>query len=204
MPDQELFITGATVASFFTLYSMYSKSTGKLDPKQLKQIFGFENVTFSLKEINKVLALAGLTILGVSCAPKDLLGDASGAVLREHATSLLVSHSLYSTYEFYDLSATKLWVNNKRRLAIIAGQAALSMVAMETFPALCGGKTTSELTGQTQTAILSVSLALGSAHFYFMEIKPGPYQGKLAIRPWGYVAAVGAAVGLGNLLMGDN
>ncbi len=39
------------------------------------------------------------------------------------------------------------------------------------------------------------------AHFYFMEVKPGPYAGKLAIRPWGYLAAVGAAVGLGGLLM---
>ena len=42
----------------------------------------------------------------------------------------------------------------------------------------------------------AAAMALGLTHFVLMEIKPGPYSGSLAVRPFGYLGAVAGVAGL--------
>ena len=78
------------------------------------------------------------------------------------------------------------------------GQVGVTMLAVEAFSGDTSSSSalTSSLTAQ---ASLTTSLALGTAHFYFMEVKPGPYSGSLQVRPYGFLALVSAVVGLGAL-----
>jgi hypothetical protein len=39
-------------------------------------------------------------------------------------------------------------------------------------------------------------VALGMAHFYLMELRPGPYKGRLGIRPFAYTAFAAGVAGV--------
>jgi hypothetical protein len=195
--SQELCITGGVVASYFVLYSAYDKKSATLKPEMLTKIFGFSNLNFSLREINKVLALAGLTVFGMSFAAEPLfaLGAASSTAFQEQAAGLLVAHGIYSTISFYGGDFMKKYVKNKRNMAIVMGDVALSVVAAEAF--LGSSSLSQSVQDVSKETVLAASLLLGTLHFYFMEISPGPYTGTLKVRPYGFVAFGASALALG-------
>ncbi len=48
----------------------------------------------------------------------------------------------------------------------------------------------------THKAWPAVPVVLGLAHFYLMEVRPGPYRGQLGIRPFAYTAFAAAVAGV--------
>jgi hypothetical protein len=189
----ELAVTTGIVGSYFILYSSYDKKSATIKPEMLAKIFGFSNVTFSLREINKVLALAGLTVFGLSFAPAVVSLEADAAsILQTHAASLLLAHGLYSTGSFYGFDPVKKYVENKRNLAIVMGDTALGLLFAETQYS-----SVSKAIDVSKENVLTASIILGTVHFYLMEITPGPFTGKLKVRPYGFVAFGASALALG-------
>eukprot|EP00760_Papus_ankaliazontas_P037695 PhM_4_TR8700/c0_g2_i1/m.33266 len=159
--------TVVVVGSFFVFYSGYDKSTGRLNlRKMLVPIFmptTRKAVSVSLFEVNKVLGLAGLTLLSVSYVP---LGDLS--LLRPHALALLTAHGAYSSVKFWRRAmprsgkSVSMWLGAATLLLAVSGESTTTVVSS-------GG----------------VVCLLGTVHFYTMETDA---RGKLGVRPFGYVA----------------
>ena len=193
--SREAIVSAGVLGSYLVLYSGYDKKSGSLKLDMITKILGFSNVTFSCREINKILALGGLTVIGLSFAAPQL-GAGSTATLQEHAAGLLLVHGLYSTGSFYGWSPVKKYLNNKRNVAILMGDAAVALLATE---ALAGESSLSAVQNVSKENLLAASLFLGTCHFYFMEVVPGPYMGKLKVRPYGFLAFGTSAIGLGLL-----
>jgi hypothetical protein len=93
--SKEAVASCAVFGSYLIGYSSYSKATGSLKPELLLKILGLTDkstLLFTLRETNKVLALAGLTVLGASFT--GYLGD--GEVLRQHSAAMLLTVKLYT------------------------------------------------------------------------------------------------------------
>ena len=216
----QLAVSGGTLGAYLVFYSGYSKATKSLAlSKQLGPILSFRNVKFSLRELNKILALAGMTLAGASLLCNDSESSQTGADLRKSAAGLLVAHSTYSqwfsmengrdqlskfpeplrvaanagTVSFYDLSLWKIWLENKRWIGILMGQGALLALLAE-----------SKIAAPADAPLLvpAAAMTLGLSHFVLMEIKPGPYNGSLAVRPFGYLGAVAGVAGLFSVGLG--
>ena len=88
------------IISYIIFYSCYDKLKKKLTiiPK-LKQIFLFKNVNYSLREINKVLALAGLTLFAYSFI--NLIKSHDIKLIRSYSFYILVVHGNFSLYTFF-------------------------------------------------------------------------------------------------------
>ena len=89
----EVAASTGVLASYLVLYSSYSKATKNLKPELLMKILGLtekSTLHFTLREINKIAALAGLTVLGSSFVPQlGFLGDAEG--LRQCSAVMLLT-----------------------------------------------------------------------------------------------------------------
>jgi hypothetical protein len=88
--SKEAMASCAVFGSYLIGYSSYSKATSTLKPELLLKIFGLtekSTLHFTLRETNKILALAGMTVLGASFT--GYLGE--GEVLREHAAVMLLT-----------------------------------------------------------------------------------------------------------------
>ena len=84
---------------------------------------------FAQRGINKVLALAGLTLTGSAAIPQSLAWESS-PLTRKAVLSIGVGslglHVLYSVWDFYGLSLSKLWAAKAKgktyeKTAIVAG-----------------------------------------------------------------------------------
>ena len=160
----ELQLAILCLISYVVFYSCYDKVKKKLNigPK-LKQIFGFKNMNYSLKEINKVLALAGLTLYAYSFI--NLNNSYDIKLLRKYAFYQLVIHGNFSIYTFYD----KYF--GPKKFAMFFGSSALTSMLLIQFEFI-----------DPKFSILSLMIA--TLHFYTMETKPNGLQ----IRPYGYLA----------------
>ena len=96
----ELQLSILCIISYILFYSCYDKLTKKLRiiPK-LKQIFLFKNLKYSINEINKVLALSGLTLFAYSFITHASHKDTK---IRQYAFYQLMVHGSYSLYTFFD------------------------------------------------------------------------------------------------------
>ena len=208
VPDVHLRVAAiacGTYGSFFLLYSGYRKPApqstgldtfnGSLDPvEELPKIFAPEKLggLHSNRQLNKVAALAGLTLSGMAALPEKLVWEGMQnerlAVLRIGVASL-GAHILYSIASFYKwnpINMLKGAGKNLRfeQLALVAGNLAF-------------GGYIRNARGDLEGDALSVASLLGMTHFYLMETKSGLPE-DLPVRPWGYVAFLvpGIAVGL--------
>ena len=77
----QLAISGGTLGAYLIFYSGYSKKTKGLElAKQLGPILSFKSTTFSLRELNKIFALAGMTLAGASLLCNDQTTAVSAAL----------------------------------------------------------------------------------------------------------------------------
>jgi hypothetical protein len=175
--------TLGVVCAYAVLYSSYSKATKRLEPRLLADIVLFRRGwEFTLKEVNKVLALAGLTMLG---APDvmALLAQRSPPGLRHDGMRILMVHGLLSMNLYFDRL-----VQPAKRTAMWTGVLAL----------FCGAIAYTEgLVPISPRLALLATVGLGTTHFYLMEKNE---RNKLVIRPFGFLALVVGVLSTGRLL----
>ncbi|GBG32064.1 Hypothetical Protein FCC1311_082892 [Hondaea fermentalgiana] len=192
-----------TVVAYLGLYTAYSKTEKKLKSDGLLDVVAVrKSADHSAVEMNKVLALAGLTTLGVSLSPYAIDVVDTPYDLTVASTVMLSVHSMYSVYKYYgspNIPEASSFLNIvedaksesssgqvafKRKVSVLTGMAAAGILDawLLGFMPMSYGSAISALT-------------LGTLHFYFMEVT---YNGSLAVRPFGFLAfAVPIVSGIG-------
>eukprot|EP00656_Telonema_subtile_P013070 TRINITY_DN16631_c0_g1_i1.p1 TRINITY_DN16631_c0_g1~~TRINITY_DN16631_c0_g1_i1.p1 ORF type:complete len:238 (-),score=71.55 TRINITY_DN16631_c0_g1_i1:295-1008(-) len=211
-------LAAGVYGSFFLLYSGYKKGSqlnktpvqasfsGEMDVcAQLTDIFGKLTHKSAHRQVNKVVALAGLTLSGAAAIPRSLLWNEL-PLTREFTLKIglgsLGVHVVYSVYDYYHASVSKLWEANCKpshkyeTLALVAGSGAMATFAWAA-QGLPGLAHTPQLLNSENVgdALVAASVA-GMAHFYFIETATGKPQ-DLPVRPWGYVAFVVPSIAAG-------
>ena len=174
-------LTLAVSALYLVLYTGYSKSKRRLDMQQLWDVLTIRQSRVTGRELNKVAGLVGLTLLAISYLWGPMMW---GEVVRMYASLLLVGHAIYSVGILYHWDLRALYFRNARWLAIVLGQVALSLLIIHHLLPSLGIYVHVSL--PMRASVLSVALAI--FHFYGMEVRPGPWQGELSIRPFAYTA----------------
>lgn len=227
--------------SFFIFYSGYKKgnaqNTGENSSKVAQSFNGKLELTGSDLErmvtkpgseganiqLNKVVALAGLTLSGMAAIPESIawqgMVDTRKSTLQLGTGSLIchVGYSLAHYYKLFDgpaypaslaqpglsLDLHKLANANAKpaltyeRTALIAGAAGIAIytaAAFEVGPA--AARVDLSVVGSQSSDVLAAASILGLTHFYFMETSSGSPQ-DLPVRPWGYLGFVVPSVAVG-------
>ena len=160
--------------AYIALYTAYDKKTKTLKPSLLFNIMllqGEGGYTHTLKELNKVLALNGLTVLLLSFA--NLQNYNKNELFRISVFALLV-HSLYSFYEFYGFSINAVLKDKLLKpTSIVLGVLCQLLINMAYF------------TNTVPFSVLALeATVLGVLHFWMYEVD---YKYVLQIRPFAYL-----------------
>merc|ERR1719476_142421 len=189
-------LTATTYASYFLFYTAYDKGSRTQKPDLLADVLLARKGLFHTnRQVNKVLALAGLTLASFAALPAWMPLAEARAGLARPALLSLGAHFFYSWYSFLKLSPTwfanggaKKSTHTYEAAALRMGAAGLSLMIADSVcqrDALAGAKW-----------FLPGSLALGLGHFYFIETPDGTPQA-LPVRPWGYLAFYAPLLALG-------
>lgn len=177
-----LFFTALVLASLLLLYTAYDKKTGQLDFGKLVRIVAFEDAALSLRELNKVIALAAIGILAACFLlgplsriwPKifcSYLGQRKAIGLAGFALALI--HSAYSFAEYYKLDLGVVFSSEQKTHAFAAGAIALSIFFLM---AITSTAKAVQKMGYAKWKALQTTgylgLALSIAHFFIIETKP--------------------------------
>lgn len=182
--------TGA-LSVYFLLYSGYDKTTKSMRIKQnLGDIFLVrKGITHTLDQVNKVLGLAGLSLLAESSfwhvsGRADARPLASG--LATSSLVLLEVHAAYSAWRY----TSRFTSPAKKAAATWLGVSALSVTLVrngygvrlaERVPGV------GRIVAANGAAAAAIGLGLASAHFYTMELDS---KNVLQVRPFGKAALV--------------
>ncbi|MEM4295413.1 MAG: ferric reductase-like transmembrane domain-containing protein [Candidatus Anstonellales archaeon] len=194
---QAIIISIAVILAFFIFYSGYSKEKKALDFSLLYKIISFEDYTFSIKEINKLSALAGLTLLAMAFLPGPLSKlwpqiFSKYLVLRKPigiiGFLLILLHSYLSFVYYYKSDFYGALFNNPKVSAFIA---ALIAFIIFTAMALTSTKEAVNKMGYEKWKLLQrtgyIALALSLIHFIIIETKPDI---GFDVRPFAYIALI--------------
>jgi len=208
-------IVSGTYCSYFILYSGYKKNSpadkglatfngslalGELLPPMLgPSALGSKA---SNRQLNKVWALAGLTLSGLASLPEQLawkgMGQERNYVLQGGVGSLVL-HVSYSFASYYNFNPMKLLRGEGKsmpfeQLAVAAGSLSISCF---TWAAWKVGVLKFLPSAQADDSkLLAIAGLAGMTHFYFMETRSG-LPGDLPVRPWGYWAFIMPALAAG-------
>ena len=173
-------LTAGCVGSYLVLYSCYDKVKKQLQAKKLVDILSFKRTKYSLNEINKVLALSGLTLFALSFTPNMVSSFMTYGMekTRENATFLLTLHGCYSCYAMFDR-----YFGNKQISMLLGTCSVTSLWLMKL--------------GYIEQKYALFTLMLSTAHFYTMESTPNG----LKIRPFGFNALIASLVTIGAVLI---
>ena len=104
MTKESSMITFGVFWSYLLFYTMFSKAEQTLVPKQLIEIITFQKgLNKFLVEMNKAVALSGLTTLCLTITPCSMLEDQRIPLLEASLWQLVV-HFVYSVYQYYGTS----------------------------------------------------------------------------------------------------
>ena len=166
-----------TLAYLF-FYTAYDKSTKALNFSILVTLFTCDRgVEWTLVELNKLISLAGLTILLLSFLPILQISFLRGVVDATHHHDMLVCamvmlwiHSLYSIYKFYGYNWRRFSEEIKiKQFSIVLGTCGQLAISLGCWGTITAG-------------MLIVSATLfGLGHFFTMEID---YKYELQVRPF--------------------
>jgi hypothetical protein len=153
------------VAFYILTYTFYSKASSGYSFALVQDFFLLRNgLKWSLKELNKVLALSGLTEV-------LLLAYTRSEETLTHALYLLISHAFLSFLLIYNFQISVLiqqwWLKQVSILAAICCLICLGLLGMRT-----------------------AALVLGFLHFWTMEVDR---SFRLHVRPAGYLPFLLAA-----------
>jgi hypothetical protein len=186
MTPEAVFSLGVFL-SYIAFYTAFDKKSKSLQPMLIITILllqGDGGLTHTLKELNKAISLAGLTILLFSFA--DLHGYDAAELLRIAMVTLTV-HSAYSFYEFYGCSLDavlkdKLLKPTSIVLAVLCQCLLYFSYFSEAIP---------------HSVLALEATVLGILHFWTYEVD---FKYVLQIRPYAYLPfVVGGYVFLLNM-----
>ena len=150
----------------------YVKTEKRLSVKPLIDLCtGARGVDWSLQEINKVIALSGLTVLIIAFTPNFVL-KSRGLVW--NAMVLLWTHAMYSMYKFYQFSI-KAYLKEKmkiKQVSIIFAVLGQIVLSAGYFGYI------------SWTNLMYGSIILGTAHFWTYEVD---FKYVLQVRPFAYL-----------------
>eukprot|EP00043_Microstomoeca_roanoka_P022608 m.256749 g.256749 ORF g.256749 m.256749 type:complete len:195 (+) comp22510_c0_seq1:254-838(+) len=172
-------ISAAVTLAYFAFYTAYDKGTKKLTWKNIQCLFTQEKgVSWTLVEINKVLSLAGLTLMLLSFLPH--LGKALSHELHWTAIVMLWPHSVYSCYKFYGFQWRRFVQEKKyKQVSVVLGLAAQLVLSA------------GYLSFINYFVFVASAIALSLGHFYTMEMD---YKGRIQVRPFAYLPFPLAAI----------
>mmetsp|Transcript_19955 Transcript_19955/g.28680 ORF Transcript_19955/g.28680 Transcript_19955/m.28680 type:complete len:185 (+) Transcript_19955:74-628(+) len=163
---------GAVVTlSYLALYTAYHKQKKTLSWDLLADvIFVRRGWDWTLVELNKVISLAGLTLILLSFLPYVVF---SGSAFVWTAHSLLTIHSIYSVYKFYGFSLQRLASDKPmKQLSIFLGAVAQGILWAREYGYISG------------YYLVYGTILFGLGHFWTMEID---YKYRLQVRPFAYL-----------------
>ena len=175
---------------YLVFYTGFDKKTKSLNWSQLLDVLAFRrSVEFTVKETNKVLALAGLTCIAYSVISVDRF------MLLIAAIELII-HGLYSSYAFYgsnNIPPISDWSISKTRQEITSVSKKERLLSTRKLSIICSVISSiileTWLLGYVDWTPLVINsfLSLSVIHFYTMEID---FRGKLHVRPFGFLAFI--------------
>jgi hypothetical protein len=201
-------ITLAVTVFFFIFYSGYDKALRRFDiSRKLTDIFTLRvSVNFTVKEINKVAGLVGLTLIGLAlflqkynAVIASLVG--AGSILN-YGAHVGRAHGVFSAIEFY-----RRFYDSQYFLAMVLG-ALTNTILILVVPLPFGLDAYLPLPSQIKSipssypALTSIALlGLGLAHVLMMERLKGDSLGflKPQMRPGGLVSIIVAGIALAYL-----
>jgi hypothetical protein len=176
----------AVLGAYAVFYSGYDKTTKKLNAQLLLDIVSVERGwKFTLKEINKVLGLGGLTLLAAPAA-LSLVGAPARGMLSD-ARRVLVLHGVFSVGLFSERLAS-----HPKTVATWIGVGALLCSL------LAAGRGLYEPIRIGPGPLLLAGLGLGTLHFYTMERDS---KGTLQVRPFALTALVAGCLGTAQMAL---
>jgi hypothetical protein len=170
--------------SYLFFYTAYDKQTKQLSRDLLVTVLTCgKSVDHTIVEANKLISLAGLTILLLAGA----LPSSAATLQYElawHGMIMLWMHTVYSVFKFYGTDN----IPSLKRLSTTRWALAFTPAAERTVLL----RTISCVLGSIAQLLLSFTLSafglvLGVAHFWTMEVD---YKWKLQVRPWAFLPFV--------------
>jgi len=191
------------LVSLLLLYTAYDKKTKQLEFGKLADVVLFKDAAFSLREFNKVIALAAIGVL----AACFLLGPLTRIWPRAFCSylsqrkaiglagfALAALHSAYSFAEYYKLDVGLAFSTAQKTYAFSAGLAALAIFFLM---AITSTAKAVQKMGYAKWKALQTTgylgLALSIAHFFIIETKPGI---GFDVRPYGMLFFYAAVLAL--------
>ncbi len=185
------------VLTLLLFYTAYDKTTKTLIPQKLVDVVTFKDVSKSLSEINKVLALASIGLIAISfiVGPLSRMFPAQFTQWLTHRKfiglsgfALALFHAIYSILAIYALDLNKMIFANPKVFGFLSAVIAFAifLVMAVTSNAKSVKKMGYDKWKMVQT-IGYVGLALAVLHFVILEIKPNV---GLDVRPYGLVFLV--------------
>jgi hypothetical protein len=168
-------ISLTTTAAYLVFYSAFNKKESTLDPSLLLDvILARRGISWSLKEMNKVISLSGLTTALLSFLPTfRSVSPAHAKELQFISMNLLWLHSVYSLYSFYRFDPNRVLKEPQiKQISIflgVLGQLALSAGYWGYI---------------SNTSLLLSVTAFGLGHFVTMEVDS---KWVLQVRPFAYL-----------------
>ena len=182
------------LASILLLYTAYDSKEKAVSLTRLMRVLLFDDWRYSLRELNKVLALAGIGLASIAMAIGPLAVDFHGAFARRlwwrkplglTGFAFMALHALYAIVFSYRLSAGKMFVENDRVLGVVVALPALLIFLLM---ALTSNAASIRALGPARWKALHrlgyLALAFAVLHFAIMETA---LTGELGVRPYGLV-----------------
>ena len=181
-----------TIISLLLFYTAYDKESKAIQPGNLIKVLSFSDLNHSLKELNKIAALAAIALISITF----LLGPLSKIFPKKFAVFLssrktlgltgfafALLHAVYSTVFIYGLDLNKIFFNNPKILGVISGIIALIIFFLM---AITSTKQAVQRLGYKKWKQLQttgyIALFFSIAHFILLEIKPDK---GFDVRPYG-------------------
>ena len=179
--------------SILLFYTAYDNTAKAIVFKNLADVLLFKDLSHTLSELNKVLALTGIGLVSISMAigPLSVLFPAvfsryvrQRRFLGVAGVTCLITHLFYGILIFYQFSATKIFFENPKLLGVVfALPAFLIFLAMALTSNAASIRALGAKRWKTLHRFGYLALALAALHFIIMETK----SGQLAVRPYGKV-----------------
>ena len=185
-------VTAAVLLFNLVFYTAYSKEDKTLRFSVLLDVLLLrKGVGHTVNELNKIVALTGLTLAGIAFLPIHLFNSRTNLLWNVLYTQIF--HALYSTYKFYgdkNMPEVLSWFSvfedlkaKSKKQQSVGVKKVSNIVSIIAFAILIGialnyfGMRKSNVAG-------FVMLLFSLTHFYTMEVD---FKYNLKVRPWGFL-----------------